>query len=233
MKKVSSKKIEKSIVNSKLRALQNARGGGLGTIFIGLAAILLAFIIFINIADYLLFTYKRNAISKAMDYSVTAAVQQINKTESIVGLANGFAEETGERALEEIEIDIDMAIRTFLTVFYSNYEVDNHNIDNSLLVCTTSIKDGKLNYTIKANSSVYQGTLENSALIEEKINQAIVQCWANTEEKSQVYINGNPKTNMLENGTYLFAFINAFEIKGLYSQRKISLSSFAGAKLER
>jgi hypothetical protein len=214
--------------------LKSENGGGLGTIFIGLAAILLAFVIFINIADYSLFTYRRNAISKAMDYAVTAAVQQINKNESVIGLANGFTQETGERRLEGVKLDIDMAIRTFLTVFYKNYNLDNIRIDNNLLVCATSIQDEKLRYTIKTKSTViFEGDVENSALIEEKINHAITKYWPNSEDNSEIYLNGNPKTNMLENGIYLLAFIKDFRIKGLYSKRDISLSSFAGAKLER
>ncbi|MHB8062602.1 MAG: hypothetical protein ACYDG2_08215 [Ruminiclostridium sp.] len=228
-----SKKTRNNTIIS-VAILKSENGGGLGTIFIGLAAILLTFIVFINIADYSLFTYKRNAISKAMDYAVTAAVQQINKNKSVIGLANGFTEETGERMLEGIEIDIDMAIRTFLTIFYENYGLNNFNIENNLLICATSTQDEKLRYTIKANSElILKGNLENPILIEEKVNQAIVQYWPSTEDESKVYLNGNPKTNMLENGTYLLALIKDFKIKGLYSQRNVSLSSFAGAKLER
>jgi hypothetical protein len=169
-----------------------------------------------------------------MDYAVTAAVQQINKNESKVGLANGFTEETGEKLLEGVEIDIDMAIRTFRTVFYANYKVDNLYIDNNLLVCATSTRNERLRYTMKADSKpIIKGDLENPTLIEENINQAINQYWPCIENNSQVYINGNPKTNMIENGTYILAFLNDIKITGLYSQRNISLSSFAGARLER
>jgi len=233
LKKVS-KRTERCTVKRAERALQSESGGGLSTIFVGLSGILLAFVIFINIADYSLFTYKRNVISKAMDYAVTAAVQQISKNESEIGLANGFTEETGEGILEGIEIDIGKANRTFLTIFYENYKLDNLNIEENLLVCATSTQNQKLRYIIKADSKpIFNGELQNAVLIEEKINQAIVQYWPSAEDKSQVYLRGNPKTNMIENGTYLFAFINDFKITGLYSQRNVSLSSFAGAKLER
>ncbi|HEY5586471.1 MAG TPA: hypothetical protein VIK78_18515 [Ruminiclostridium sp.] len=217
-----------------VRIFQSERGGGFGTIFLGLAAILLAFVVFINIADYSIFTYKRNAISKAMDYAVTAAAQQINKTQSIVGVANAFDEDTGEKLLEGVEIDIDMANRTFLTMFYENYKPDDLSIANNLLICATSTMDGKLRYSIKADTEQkLDGVLDNPVLIEERINQAMDQLWPDTEDNSQVYIIGNPKTNMIENGTYLFAYIKDIKITGLYLQRQISLSSFAGAKLER
>jgi len=229
-----NKRTKSNTIKRIANALKSESGGGFGTIFIGLAIILLAFVVLINIADYSLFTYKRNAISKAMDYAITAAVQQINKNQSRVGVANGFTEGTGETMLEGVEIDIDTAISTFLFVFYANYKPNNFSIENNLLVCSTSTLDGKLSYTIKANSEQkFDGNLDDSALIEEKINQAIVQYWPNAEDNSQVYISGNPKTNMIENGTYLFAFIKDIKIMGLYSQRNISLSSFAGAKLER
>lgn len=233
MKKVS-KKTKKNTVKIVAIAFQSESGGGMGIIFIGLSVILLAFVVFINIVDYSLFTYKRNAISKAMDYAITAAVQQINKNQSVVGVANGFTEDTGKRILDGVEIDVDMANRTFLNVFYANYNLDNLNINNSLLICATSRQSEKLKYTIKSGTElIFEGELDNSLLVEGRINQAITQYWPGSENNNQVYINGNPKTNMIENGTYLFAFINDIKITGLYSQRQINLSSFAGAKLER
>lgn len=233
MKKVS-KKTKKYTVKRVAIAFRSESGGGVGIIFIGLSVILLAFVVFINIVDYSIFTYKRNAISKAMDYAVTAAVQQINKNQSIVGVANGFTEDTGKKLLEGVEIDVDMANRTFLDVFYANYKLDNLSINNSLLICVTSSRNEKLRYAIMANAElIIEGDLDNPLLVEERINQAIDQIWTSSEDDNQVYINQNPKTNMIENGTYLFAFINDIKITGLFSQRQLNLSSFAGAKLER
>lgn len=217
-----------------INTFQNERGGGLGTIFIGMAIILLAFLIFINIADYSLFTYKRNAISKAMDYAVTSAVQQINNSQSVAGVANGFSEDTGEQLLEGVEIDIDVATKTFLSIFYKNYNSNGINIDNNLLLCATSSLNHKLSYTMKTGTEmISEGSLENPVLIEKEINQAIDEHWPSSLGNSQIYINGNPKTNIIENGTYLFAYINELKITGLYYQRNVNLSSFAGAKLHR
>lgn len=232
--KKASKWTKKCTLDSVGNTLQRDSGGGLGILFIGLAVILVAFIVFINIADYSLYTYKRNTIKKGMDYAVTAAVQQLNQNQSIVGVSNGFAEGTGEKLLEDVEIDIDRAKKTFLTIFYSNYNGDSLNIDESLLVCATAEVDNKLQYTIKADTEqVYKGSLENSIEIEGRINQAINQVWPSAGNNSQVYIVGNPKTNIPENGTYLFAFLKDIKVTGIFSQRQISLSSFAGAKLER
>ena len=233
MKKVS-KKTRNNTIKRVAIAFQSESGGGIGIIFIGLSAILLAFVVFINIVDYSLFTYKRNAITKAMDYAVTAAVQQINKNQSVVGVANGFTEDTGKKLLEGVEIDVDMANRTFLNVFYANYKSYNLRINDNLLICATARRGEKLKYVIKSGTElILEGELENSLLVEGRINQAITQYWPSTEDNAQVYINGNLKTNMIENGTYLFAFINNIKITGLYSERQLNLSSFAGAKLER
>ena len=233
LKKVS-RKIRKNTSSKVAMAFQNESGGGIGIIFIGLSAILLAFVVFINIVDYSLFTYKRNAISKAMDYAVTAAVQQVNKNQSVVGVANGFTEDTGKKLLDGVEIEVDMANRTFLNVFYANYKLDNLSINDNLLICATSRGREKLKYAIKAGTGpIFEGELDDSLLVEGRINQAITQYWPSAEDNAQVYINGNLKTNMIENGTYLFAFINNIKIAGLYSERQINLSSFGGAKLER
>ena len=149
-----------------------------------------------------------------MDYAVTAAVQQIDKSQSIEGVSNGFTEETGERILEDVKININMANKTFINVFYANYKLDNLRIDNNLLVCATSTENGILRLTIKAKSdSEYEGNIENNILLEERINQAIDQVWPSADDNSQVYIAGNPKTNMIEKGTYLFAFLKDIKIK--------------------
>lgn len=209
-------------------------GGGLGIVFIGLGAILLAFTILINIADYSILTYKRNAISKAMDYAVNAAVQELNINQSIFGLAEGFAEGTGSRSLDGVKLDIDRAQETFLMVFYQNYNSSNFSIDDKLLLCATHTIEQNLKYIMKAgNGQIYEGNLENPEFLESRINQAINQYLINSEDTSQVYLNGNEKTNIIEKGVYLFAFIKDIRIKGLYSQRTTSLSSFAGARVER
>ena len=213
------------------RVYKSQTGGGLGIVFISLGAILLAFTILINIADYSILTYKRNAISKAMDYAVNAAVQELNINQSVKGLADGFAEDTGNRSLDGVKIDIDRAQETFLMVFYENY---NFSIDAKLLLCATHTIEQNLKYIIKAgNGQINQGGLESPELLESRIIQAINQYWTNSEDTSQVYINGNEKTNIIEKGIYLFAFIKDIRIKGLYSQRTTNLSSFAGARVER
>ena len=67
--------------------------------FIGISIIAFLLVIFLNIADYSIFTYKRNEISRALDYAVTAAVQQIKTNESIEGLAEGFSDNSGKKCL--------------------------------------------------------------------------------------------------------------------------------------
>ena len=151
-----------------------------------------------------------------------------------MGLADGFAEDTGNRSLDGVKIDIDRARETFLMVFYENYNSSNFSIDEELLLCATHTIEQNLKYIIKAgNGQINEGNLENPEFLESRINKAINQYWTNSEDTSQVYINGNEKTNIIEKGAYLFAFIKDIKIKGLYSQRTTSLSSFTGARVER
>ncbi len=211
----------------------NEEGGGLGILFIGLSIILLLLIIFINMADYTLYTYKRNAVSKAMDYAVTAASQQIKINENIDGISKGFSDVSGKKLLEGVEINMEKASTTINEMFYRNVGYSTINIDNNLLLCSTSLENDSLKYTIMINGSLLEfGELEEPSDLESVINGALSRFWPDSG-KTCIYINGNPKTNMVGKGTYLFAVINDIEIKGLISKRKISLSSFAGAKLER
>ena len=169
-----------------------------------------------------------------MNYAVTAAVQQIDQNQSSAGISKGFAEDTGQKLTDDIQININMAEDTFLNIFYENLMLDNINIDNSLLVCATSANAGELKYTMKSVSGlISEGYLDNPVLVEEKINQAIDEYWPEAGEDTEIYINGNPKSNAIEKGTYFFAFIKNVKLTGLYTQRNISLSSFAGAKVER
>lgn len=216
------------------KIIKGEAGNGLGIVFIGLAAILVAFAILINIADYSILTYKRNTISKAMDYAVNAAVQELNINQSIMGLADGFAEDTGNRSLDGVKIDIDKAQKAFLSIFYINSNSSDFCIDEKLLLCATHTIEQNMKYIIKAgNGQINEGNLENPDLLESRINQAINQYWTHSKDTSLVYINGNEKTNDIQKGVYLFAFIKDIRIKGLYSQRTTSLSSFAGARVER
>lgn len=224
--------MSKKISRIKSNLPINEEGGGLGTLFIGLSVILLILMIFINIADYSLYTYKRNEVSKAMDYAVTAASQQI-KAEHLEEMSKGFSDTSGKKLLEGVEINMSTASAAFNEIFYRNVSLSSININNNLLLCSTTLTNGSLKYTIHANGSTFeQGEIKEPSELENIINTALSCLWPDSD-KTGIYINGNPRTNMVERGIYLFAVISDIEIKGLISKRKISLSSFAGAKLER
>ncbi|AEY64407.1 hypothetical protein Clo1100_0115 [Clostridium sp. BNL1100] len=204
-------------------------------LFIGLAVSFLVLLVFVSVADYAVYTYKRNSISKAMDYAVTAAVQNINKDKSLEGLSEGFNENTGTRLTDSIEIDVDRAEITFLSVLESNFNQEQTDIKGNLLICATSVSGEDINYKIKTSSGeVLVGTVETPYLIEDRINDAAKGCWPDSyEDSSRISINANPKTNMVERGTYLFAYIKGIRITGIFTERKLALSCFGGAKLDR
>ncbi len=207
----------------------------MGVLFIGLAVTFFVLLVFVSAADYAAYTYKRNSVSKAMDYAVTAAVQNINKDKSLEGLSEGFDENTGTRLTDGIEIDIDKAETTFLSVFEGNSSQRQTDIKGNLLICATSVSGEDVDYRIKTSSGeVIAGKVETPYLIEDRINAAAKNCWPDSyEESSRISINSNPKSNMIEKGTYLFAYIKGIKITGIFTQRKLALSCFGGAKLER
>ncbi len=215
--------------------IKEQRGGGLGVLFIGLAVTFLVLLVFVNVADYAVYTYKRNAISKAMDYAVTAAVQDIDREKSLEGLAVGFDESTGKRLSDGVEIDIDSAERTFLSVFDSNCNPEQSDIREKLLICATSVSGEEVNYKIKTPAGgVSDGMVNEPYLIEDRINSAAEGSWPDSDvDSGKISINGNPKTNMIERGTYVFAYIKGIKITGIFTERKLTLSCFGGAKLDR
>lgn len=215
--------------------IKGQSGGGLGVIFIGLTVTFLVVFAFINISDYAVYTYKRNSISKAIDYAVTAAVQDIDREKSFEGLAEGFDETTGRRLSDGVEIDIDRAEKTFLSVFNSNCNKEQTDISRNLLICATFARAGRVSYKIKTSSGkVIDGTVDSPNLIEDRINDAAKGYWPDSDDNSsRIAINGNPKTNMIDRGTYLFAYIKGIRITGVFTERELTLSCFGGAKLDR
>ena len=215
--------------------IKEQKGSGLGVLFIGLTVAFLVLFVFMNVADYAVYTYKRNTISKALDYAVTAAVQEIDRDKSLEGLAEGFDESTGKRLSDGVEIDIDRAEKTFLSVFNSNCNQDETDIQDNLLICATSAKGESVNYKIKTSSGdTVDGTVNEPYLIEYRINNAAESCWPNADiDSGKITINGNPKTNMIERGTYVFAYIKGIKITGIFKERKLTLSCFGGAKIDR
>ncbi len=215
------------------RLLWDEYGGGLSILFIGISIIALVLVIFLNIADYSVYTYKRNEITKAMDYAVTAAAQQLKTSESLVGLSSGFSDHSGKKLLENVEINIDKASVTFTDILSRNNNIPAISINDRLLLCSTYSEKGRVKYTVKANGwPLEHGETGGPQDIEAIINDSLEAFWPESH-KTLIYVNGNPYTNMVEKGTYLFAVIKDVEITGIFSKRKISLSSFAGAKLER
>ena len=213
--------------------LRDELGGGLGILFIGISIIAFLLVIFLNIADYSIFTYKRNEISRALDYAVTAAVQQIKTNESIEGLAEGFSDNSGKKMLENIQINMDKAEITFTDILNRNSNISEIYVNRKLLLCSTYVDKGMVKYKIKATGYPTEyGETESPQDLEGIINNAMEAYWP-SGHKTSIYVNGNPYTNMFEKGTYLLAVLKEVEITGIFSKRKVNLSSFAGAKIER
>ena len=192
--------------------IKNEYGGSLGVLFAGLSIILAALIVFINVADYSLYTYKRNTLAKAMDYAVTSAVQEINISRGIEGISDGFSETSGKTQLDKVEIDIDKADRVFREVLSANSSLANPDIHDGLLLCTTSVENNRLTYCILAyNKPMINGWVSEPLELEKRINDALKAYWTE-ENTAELFIDGNPATNQIEKGTYLFAVANNIEI---------------------
>lgn len=222
------------------RRIEGSRGGGFAVMFLCLAVMVAVFFSFLQIADYALFTYKRNLIAKAMDYSVAAAVQEIDRAASRDGLGEGFDEMTGAPLVDHIVLEEEGAQNAFYSTLQANCGLSRAQVqDNTLTVMTNTIQ-GNVNYHILAgkpespNRLDRMGSLAEPRELETVINLAVNDYWGPGDtDRNVLYVNENPKTNQFRERPYYMAFIRNLTIHGLLKTRQASFAAFKGAKIER
>ena len=216
--------------------LKSNRGGGLAIMFISITIMVLILLVFVNIADYALYSIKRNTISKGIDYAVCAAIQEIDNTESESGLATGYDETTGKLSVDNIVINEARADSAFYSTLQSNTGITRAIVESSVLVVLANPTNTTLEYIIKKGTEREEGSVPSPASLETAINNKINEYWdapAPSSDRQIIYVNGNVKTNQFKKVPYYIVFIKDYEIDGLFRKRAATFIGFAGAKIER
>lgn len=216
--------------------LAKQKGSGLAVIYVGLTVTLLILLVFLSVADYALYSAKRNAICRGIDYAVCAAVQEIDMVESEDGLASGFDEMTGKALVNDIKINELKSDSAFFSTLKTNIGESWDMVRGQTLIITSSPNISGLDYFIRKGQQHFDGTVSSSEQLQTAINNAINQCWNNYEplrDSQVIYVNGNPQTNPFKNVPYYMVFIKDFQINGLLKKRTATFVGFAGAKIDR
>jgi hypothetical protein len=223
-----------------IRQVNGRKGGGFAVMFLCLAVMAAVFFSFLQIADYALFTYKRNGIAKAMDYSVAAAIQEIDAAASREGLGEGYDEATGAASTDRILLNVQGAQNAFFSTLQANCGIERPEVQDSTLTVMTSTADSIIEYHIMAGKPGSPerldrtGSLSEPRDLEAAINLAVYDYWGtNAQDRNILYVNGNPRTNEFRDRPYYMAFIKDYEIHGLLKTRHASFAAFKGAKIER
>lgn len=221
--------------NSRIILAGNA-GGGLAITLLSLMVMLLILIVVVNVTDYALYSFKRNMIGKAVDYSVCAAVQEIDWARSEEGLSQGYDAATGSISYDGIYIDETAADNAFFSTLQSNTGIRRDYIESKALIVIMNPISTGIEYIIKKDGARAEGTISDPGEIEGIIN-AIYSESGDTSgfetDGQEIYVNGNPDTNEFKKRPYYMAFIKNYEIDGLFRRRTATYVGFAGAKMER
>lgn len=211
-------------------------GSGLTVVFLGLTGILLVLLVFISIADYALYSTKRNMISRGIDYAVCAAIQEIDSIQSEDGLAAGFDEITGKPLVDGIVLNETRSDNAFFSTLQANTGIMREGINGKTLIVTVSPNMAGLKYILRKGQQRLEGSVASPAQLETIINHAIGQFWegADPERDSHIiHVNGNLKTNQFKKVPYYMVFIKDYQINGLFRKRTATFVGFTGAKIER
>lgn len=216
--------------------LSNENGSGMTVVIIGFTGMLLVLLVFISIADYALYSTKRNMISRGIDYAVCAAIQEIDSVQSIDGLASGFDEITGKPLVNGIIINETRSENAFFSTLQANTGIIKESISGNTLIVTVSPTSEGLEYILRKGQQRLAGSVASPGELEPVINDAIEQFWDGTipdQDNHIIYVNGNLKTNEFKKVPYYMVFIKDYQINGLFRKRTATFVGFAGAKIER
>lgn len=221
--------------SNRRAVLKDCRGGAFGILLLGIVLSMAAILILVNSIDFALYSYKRNLISKAIDYGVSAAVQEIDAVKSEDGLSESF-DEQGKILLDHIYIHEGRADNAFFNTFENNTGIGRLQIQSHILLTIANPTDTGLTCKIKWGTLVYEEILRTPAELEGVVNSRINEFWNPVDieaDKHLVYVNGNPKTNSFGKKPYYLVFIKEYPIQGLFRRRTATFVSFKGAKVDR
>lgn len=214
---------------------EDNRGGAFGVVILGLAISIAALLVLVNAVDFALYSYKRGLISKAIDYGVSAAVQEIDVAASKEGLAEGF-DENGNLSMDNIFLHETRADNAFFSTFKENAGLDRSEISTHTLIAIVNPLDAGMSYKIKFNAEKREGIVTEPSALEGILNANVSSFWNTADpeaDKHVIYVNGNTKTTQFKKRPYYLVFIKDYEIDGLFRKRTATFVGFKGAKVER
>jgi len=202
----------------------------------GISVMLVLVIVFVNIADYALYSTRRNLIARGIDHSVCAAIQEIDIPSSKTGLSEGYDPDTGKILVNDIHLNEQYAESAFYETLQANAGVKRTDIESNTLIVYIWPSTGGVNYLIKKESERHEGFVSSPDRLEAAINNAIGVLWDASDPGSDrhvIYVNGNPATNEFKKVPYFLVFIKNHEIDGLFRRRSATFVGFAGARIRR
>lgn len=225
-----------SSIQNRQKLLESEKGGGMAVIFLGLMITLLVLLVVVNAADYALYSSKRNLIAKAIDYSVCAAIQEIDGTASEEGLSRGYDDTTGNLSVDGIFIKKESADEAFFSTFQSNTGIERNTIKDKLVIVILNPVQGELEYIIGQGAVRDEGEIPKPEQAEGVINDWI-SAHCNTNDPGSdgqvIFVNGNPDTNEFKSRPYYMVFIRNYQIDGLFRKRSATFVGFASARVDR
>lgn len=205
-------------------------------ILTGISVVLVLVMVFLNIADYALYSTKRNLIARGIDHSVCAAIQEVDLHLSKSGLSEGFDLESGKILVNDIRLNEQTAENAFWGTLAANAGVSRDNIYSNILITYVWPTTAGISYLVKKDNERHEGFVSSPDRLEQAINNAISTLWSTDSQESDshvIYVNGNPSTNEFKKAPYFLVFIKDYQIDGLFRKRTATFVGFAGAKLER
>lgn len=205
-------------------------------ILTSISVILVLILVFVNIADYALYSNKRNIIAIGIDHSVCAAIQEIDIPSSKIGLSEGYDQETGKILINDIRLNEETAENAFFSTLQANAGVKRNDIKSNTLIVYIWPSTAGINYLIKKESEMHEGFVSSPDRLELVINNAIGTLWDTNDSEIDnylIYVNGNPSTNEFRRTPHFLVFIKDYQINGLFRKRAATFVGFAGAKISR
>jgi hypothetical protein len=220
-------------IRQRLNAELNNERGSVSIVTIGIIISLIIFIAFINIADYSVYSERRDIISKSIDYAVTAAIQEIDINTSREGLSGAYNEHTGDIELKNIYIDEYSADNAFFSTFTENTGINKSQINNNSMIIIINPRQSSIQYIIKTINGRSTGSILEPEDIETIINEKLGELNSSEGDKHIIYVNGNVKTKEFNVRPYYMVVIRNLPVKGLFRNRNTTFVSFKGANIER
>jgi len=219
-------------LNAELkRIISDIDGGAMSVIIMGIAGFFVAILIFLSIADISIYSYKKRLIGVALDYAVSAAVQEIDTEKSRDGIARAFSND-GKVSMTGVYFNEAKADKAFESTITDNINIDLKSMNNKLIRVMVSPETDGIYYSMRDINKTEAGHSENIDQIESILNNRM-NSLGNTVDNHKVFVNGNAASNSFEKRPYYMVFIRDYEIDGLISHRKATFICFKAAKIYR